>query len=186
MAASFDLGDLKRRMHGAVEALKREYAGLRTGRASASLVEPIVIEAYGGQMPVGQLGTVNVPEPRLISVQVWDKSMVKAVEIGIRDSGLGLNPVSDGQLVRVPIPELTEERRKELAKVAHRYAEESRVAVRNVRRDGMDTLKRLERAGEMSQDEQKQHAADVQELTDSTIADIGALMEQKEKDILHV
>ncbi len=186
MSAEFNLKDLKRRMEGAVETLKREYAGLRTGRAAASLVEPIVIDAYGAQMPVGQLGTVGVPEPRLITVQVWDKSMVKAVTVGIRDSGLGLNPVPDGQLVRVPIPELTEERRRELAKVAHKYAEESRVAVRNVRRDGMDTLKRLERAGEMSRDEQKLHAEDVQELTDAMVETIGQIMQQKEKDILQV
>ena len=186
MAAEFDLDDLERRMNGAVDVLKREYAGLRTGRASAGLVEPIVIDAYGTQMPVNQLGTVGVPEPRLITVQVWDKSTVKAVANGIRDSGLGLNPIADGQLVRVPIPELTGERRKELAKVVHRYAEEARVAVRNVRRDGMDTLKRLERDGEISRDEQKGHADDVQALTDMTIEAIGAEMARKEKDVLQV
>ncbi len=186
MSAEFSLDDLGRRMDGAIEVLKREYAGLRTGRASASLIEPIVIDAYGGRMPVVQLGTVNVPEPRLITVQVWDRSLVKAVTNGIRDCGLGLNPAADGQLVRIPIPELTEERRKELVKVAHKYAEESRVAVRNVRRDGMDTLKRQERAGEMSQDEHKQRAAEVQELTDSAIETIGGAMAQKEKDILRV
>ena len=186
MAAEFDLDDISRRMDGAIDALKREYAGLRTGRASAGLVEPLVIDAYGAKMPVNQLATVTVPEPRLIAVQVWDKSVVKAVTNGIRDSGLGLNPVADGQLVRVPIPELTGERRAELAKIAHRYAEEARVAVRNVRRDGMDTLKRLERAGEMSQDEHRGHSADVQELTDSAVETIGKIMARKEEDIMRV
>ncbi len=186
MSAEFSLADLERRMDGAVDVLKREYAGLRTGRASAGLVEPILIDAYGARMPVGQLATVGVPEPRLITVQVWDKSLTKAVTTGIRDSGLGLNPIAEGQLVRVPIPELTEERRRELARVAHKYAEDARVAVRNVRRDGMDTLKRLERAGDISRDEQKRHADDVQRLTDSAIAAIGEAMELKEKDILQV
>ena len=180
MSAEFSLADLERRMDGALDVLNREYAGLRTGRASAGLVEPISIDAYGGQMPVNQLATVGVPEPRLITVQVWDKSLAKAVATGIRDSGLGLNPIAEGQLIRVPIPELTEERRRELAQVA------PRVAVRNVRRDGMDTLKRLERAGEMSQDEQKRHSDDVQKLTDSAIAAIGEAMKAKEKDILQV
>lgn len=186
MSAEFSLADLERRMDGAIDVLKREYAGLRTGRASAGLVEPILIDAYGARMPVSQLATVGVPEPRLITVQVWDKSLAKAVTTGIRDSGLGLNPIAEGQLVRVPIPELTEERRRELARVAHKYAEDARVAVRNVRRDGMDTLKRLERAGDMSRDEQKRHADDVQRLTDSAIAAIGEAMELKEKDILQV
>ena len=186
MSAEFSLADLERRMDGAIDVLKREYAGLRTGRASAGLVEPILIDAYGARMPVSQLATVGVPEHRLITVQVWDKSLAKAVTTGIRDSGLGLNPIAEGQLVRVPIPELTEERRRELARVAHKYAEDARVAVRNVRRDGMDTLKRLERAGDMSRDEQKRHADDVQRLTDSAIAAIGEAMELKEKDILQV
>lgn len=186
MSAEFDLADIERRMNGAVDVLKREYAGLRTGRASAGLVEPIVVEAYGGQMPVVQLGAVSVPEPRLITVQVWDKSLVKAVTEAIRDSGLGLNPAADGQLVRVPIPELTEERRRELARVAHKYAEDSRVAVRNVRRDGMDTLKRIERAGEISQDEQKRRSGEVQDLTDAAIGTIDAEMTRKEKEILQV
>lgn len=186
MSAEFSLADLERRMDGAIDVLKREYAGLRTGRASAGLVEPILIDAYGARMPVSQLATVGVPEPRLITVQVWDKSLAKVVTTGIRDSGLGLNPIAEGQLVRVPIPELTEERRRELARVAHKYAEDARVAVRNVRRDGMDTLKRLERAGDMSRDEQKRHADDVQRLTDSAIAAIGEAMELKEKDILQV
>ncbi len=186
MAAEFNLRDLKRRMNGAVEVLKQEYAGLRTGRASAGLIEPISINAYGGQMPVSQLGTVSVADVRLITVQVWDKAVVKAVTNGIRDSGLGLNPIAEGQIVRVPLPELTEERRKELARVAHKYAEEARVSVRNVRRDGMDTLKRLERAGEVSRDEQHGEAGKLQELTDSMIKQIGEAAAQKEKDILQV
>jgi ribosome recycling factor len=184
--AGFDLDDLERRMEGALEMLKREYGGLRTGRASPSLLEPVTAEAYGSQMPIDQLATVSVPEPRLLTVQVWDKGLVKAVETAIRDADLGLNPMSDGQLVRVPIPELTEERRKELVKVAHRYAEEARVSVRNVRRDGMDTLKRMERAGDVSQDEHHEQSDLVQELTDDAITRIGETMETKEQDILRV
>ncbi len=184
--ASFDLADLRRRMDGALEVLKREYGGLRTGRASVSLLDPINVDAYGSQMPLNQVATVSVPEPRLITVQVWDKSMVKSVETAIRDGGLGLNPMSDGQLVRVPIPELTEERRKELAKVAHKYAEDARIAVRNVRRDGMDNLKRMEKAGDISEDEHRQSADEVQSLTDKMIASIGEAMEHKEQEILQV
>lgn len=184
--ASFDLADLRRRMQGALDVLKREYGGLRTGRASTSLLDPIQVDAYGSQMPLNQVATVSVPEARLITVQVWDKSMTKAVETAIRDGGLGLNPMSDGQLVRVPIPELTEERRKELAKVAHKYAEEARIAVRNVRRDGMDNLKRMEKDGEISEDEHRQNADEVQSLTDSMITSIGEAMEHKEQEILQV
>lgn len=184
--AGFDLDDLERRMEGALDMLKREYGGLRTGRASPSLLEPVTAEAYGSQMPIDQLATVSVPEPRLLTVQVWDKGLVKAVETAIRDADLGLNPMSDGQLVRVPIPELTEERRKELVKVAHKYAEEARVSVRNVRRDGMDTLKRMERAGDISQDEHHEQSDLVQELTDDAITRIGETMETKEQDILRV
>ena len=184
--AAFDLEDLRRRMEGALAVLKREYAGLRTGRASVSLLEPITLDAYSSQMPLDQLASVNAPEARLLTVQVWDKSMVKAVEVAIRDSGLGLNPMSEGQLIRVPIPELTEERRRELAKVAHKYAEEARIAVRNVRRDGMDNLKRMERAGEISEDEQHEKGEEVQKLTDTMIATIGETMEHKEKEILQV
>jgi ribosome recycling factor len=184
--AAFDLDDLRRRMEGALAVLKHEYAGLRTGRASVGLLEPITIDAYGAQMPLGQLASVNAPEARLLTVQVWDKAMVKAVEVAIRDSGLGLNPMSDGQLIRVPIPELTEERRHELAKIAHKYAEEARVAVRNVRRDGMDSLKRMERAGEISEDEQHERGVEVQKLTDTKITAIGEIMEHKEKEILQV
>ena len=184
--AGFDLDDLERRMHGALDMLKREYGGLRTGRASPSLLEPVTAEAYGAQMPIDQLATVSAPEPRLLTVQVWDMGLVKAVETAIRDADLGLNPMSDGQLVRVPIPELTEERRKELVKVAHKYAEEARVSVRNVRRDGMDNLKRMERAGDISQDEHHEQSDLVQALTDDTIASIGETMETKEQDILRV
>jgi len=184
--SGFDLADLKRRMDGALAVLKQEYGGLRTGRASVGLLDPITVEAYGQQMPLNQVATVSVPEPRLINVQVWDRSMTKAVEVAIRDSGLGLNPMSDGQLVRVPIPELTEERRKELAKIAHRYAEEARVAVRNVRRDGMDTLKRMEKGGEISEDEHRDRSDEVQKLTDAAIAAIGETMEHKEQEILQV
>ena len=143
-------------MNGAVEALKREFAGLRTGRASAALLEPITVDAYGSKMPLNQVGTVGVPDPRMLAVQVWDTGLVGAVEKSIRDSGLGLNPQTEGNLVRVPIPELTEERRIELTKIANKYAEQARVAARNVRRDGMDTLKRMEKDGEISQDDQRQ------------------------------
>lgn len=184
--ASFDLADLRRRMEGALEVLKREYGGLRTGRASVNLLDPINVEAYGSQMPLSQLATVSVPESRLITVQVWDKSMTKAVETAIRDGGLGLNPMSEGQLIRVPIPELTEERRKELAKVAHKYAEDARVAVRNVRRDGMDNLKRMEKDGDISEDQHRQNSDEVQSLTDAIIKTIGETMEQKEQEILQV
>ena len=146
--AGFDLKDLTRRMQGALNVLGDDLAGLRTGRASVGLLEPLMVDAYGSQMPLNQLGTISAPEARLLTVQVWDKSMVGPVELSIRDGDLGLNPVSEGQLIRVPIPELTEERRKELAKVAHKYAEQARISIRNVRRDGMVALKREERAGE--------------------------------------
>jgi ribosome recycling factor len=181
-----DLADLGKRMDSALEVLRKELQGLRTGRASASLLEPIVVEAYGTEMPLTQVATVNVPEPRLLTVQVWDRGVVKAVEKAIRTSSLGLNPAVDGQLLRVPLPELTQERRSELVKVAHRYAEQARVAVRNVRRDGMDHLKRLERDGEVSQDEHKHLADEVQKLTDRHIDAINHLLEQKERDILQV
>jgi ribosome recycling factor len=184
--AAFDMADLRRRMDGAIEVLKSEYGGLRTGRASVNLLDPIMVDAYGSQMPLNQVASVNVPEPRMIAVQVWDKSMVKSVENAIRDGDLGLNPMSDGQLVRVPIPELTEERRKELAKIAHKYAEDARVSVRNVRRDGMDKLKRMEKAGDIPEDEHRQRGDEVQKLTDEMITAIGEMMEHKEQDILQV
>lgn len=184
--AEFDLEDLKRRMEGALEVLRREFGGLRTGRASTSLLEDVKVEAYGAQMPINQVGNVSVPEPRLLSVSVWDKSMVKAVEKAIRDAGLGLNPAADGTLIRIPIPELTEERRTELTKVAARYAEQARVSVRNVRRDGMDQLKRMEKDGDITQDEHRDLSNEVQELTDSLIAKVDESLAAKEKEIMQV
>jgi ribosome recycling factor len=181
-----DLADLKKRMDSALEVLRKELQGLRTGRASASLLEPIVVEAYGSEMPLTQVGTVNVPEPRMLTVQVWDRGLVKAVEKAIRSSSLGLNPAVDGQLLRVPLPELTQERRAELVKVAHKYAEQARVAVRNVRRDGMDQLKKLEKDGDISQDEHKHWSDEVQKLTDKHIESVNQLLDHKEKDILQV
>ena len=184
--AGFDVKDLTRRMQGALNVLNDDLAGLRTGRASVGLLEPLVVDAYGSQMPLNQLATISAPEARLLTVQVWDKSMVSAVELSIRDGNLGLNPVSEGQLIRVPIPELTEERRKELAKIAHKYAEQARVAIRNVRRDGMEVLKREERAGEISQDLQHDTSKEVQVLTDDYIAKVGELLDTKEQEILQV
>ncbi len=181
-----DINEVKRRMDGALEALRREFAGLRTGRASVHLLDPVMVKAYGGDMPLAQVGTVNVPEPRMITVQVWDRSLVAAVERAIRDAGLGVNPMSDGQLVRVPIPELSQERRQELTKIAHKYAEQARVAVRNVRRDGMDMLKKLEKDHKISQDEHRQRSEEVQKITDSHIKLIDDALAQKEKEIMHV
>ena len=159
---SADMDDLQRRMEGALSTLKSDFGGLRTGRASTTLLEPIMVDAYGQQMPMSQVGTISAPEPRLLSVQVWDKGQVSFVEKAIREAGLGLNPMADGQMVRVPLPELNEERREELVKIAGKYAEQGRVAVRNVRRDGMDQLKKGEKDGEISQDEQKSLSDDVQ------------------------
>jgi ribosome recycling factor len=184
--ASFDINDLKRRMQGAVASLKHELSGLRTGRASAAMLEPVQVEAYGSHMPLNQVATVSVPEPRLLSVQVWDKSMVKAVEKAIVDSNLGLSPATEGQVLRLRIPELNEERRKELVKVAHKYAEAAKVAVRHVRRDGLDVLKKLEKAHDISEDDQERQAGDVQKLTDTTIGEIDQLLTSKEKEILTV
>ena len=184
--AGLEMKDLERRMQGAINVFKTELQGLRTGRASVGLLEPVTVDAYGSPMPLKQVGTINAPEPRLLTVQVWDKSLVKAVESGILSANLGLNPVSEGQLIRVPIPELTEERRKELAKVAHQYAEQARISVRNVRRDGMDILKRDERSGEISKDSQHDISDKVQNLTDSFINTITALLESKEQEILQV
>jgi len=180
------LADLNRRMDGALEALRKEFAGLRTGRASAHLLEPVMVHAYGSDMPLTQVGTINVPEPRMITVQVWDRSLVSAVERSIRDSGLGLNPSSEGQLVRVPIPELSQERRQELTKIAHKYAEQARVAIRNVRRDGMDALKKLEKDHKISQDEHRQRSDEVQKATDQHIKTVDEALAQKEKEIMHV
>lgn len=186
MTVSDDIAEFGRRMDGALEALRKELAGLRTGRASTSLLEPITVEAYGSRMPLNQVANVSVPEPRMITVQVWDRAMVKAVDKAIRDSGLGLNPQTEGQTVRVPIPDLNQERRQELTRVAAKYAEQARVAVRNVRRDGMDTLKKREKAGEISQDEHKTLADKVQALTDAHIKKIDEALAAKEKDIMQV
>ena len=185
-ADGLDMDDLKRRMDGAIRVLKEEFAGLRTGRASAALLEPVQVNAYGAQMPLNQVATVSVPEPRLISVQVWDASLVSAVEKAIRDSALGLNPQTEGNIIRVPIPELSQERRKELTKVAHQYAEQARVAVRNVRRDGMEMLKKLEKEHKISEDEHRNLAAQVQELTDEHIAEIDKLLAAKDEEIMQV
>jgi ribosome recycling factor len=182
----FDINELKRRMQGATHALKHELGGLRTGRAAASMLEPVQVEAYGSHMPLNQLATVSVPEPRLLSVQVWDKSMVKAVEKAIVDSNLGLSPATEGQVLRLRIPELNEERRKELVKVAHKYAEAAKVAVRHVRRDGLDIVKKLEKNHEISEDDQERLANEVQKATDGTIAEIDQLLAAKEKEILTV
>lgn len=184
--AGFDMKDIKRRMEGAVEALKKEFSGLRTGRAHSGLLDPIKVEAYGSPTPITQVGTVSTPEPRMLSVQVWDKSLVQAVDKAIRNSSLGLNPVVEGTLLRIPIPPLNEERRADLAKTAGTYAEQAKVAVRNVRRDGMDALKRAEKDGEMSEDEHKKLADQVQKETDSHIETIDQLLKQKQEEIMQV
>ncbi len=181
---AYSKADLGRRMHGAVEALKHDLGGLRTGRASISLLEPVHVDVYGASMPLNQVATISVPEPRMLSVQVWDRSNVGAVEKAIRSAGLGLNPISEGQTLRLPIPDLTEERRKELAKLAGQYAEKAKIAVRNVRRDGMDALKQDEKKHEISEDERKRLETEVQKLTDETISEIDAAAAAKEKEIL--
>jgi ribosome recycling factor len=180
----YDKADIERRMHGAVEALKHDLAGLRTGRANASMLDPVTVEVYGSHMPINQVASVTVPEPRMLSVQVWDKSNVGPVDKAIRSAGLGLNPIVDGQTLRLPIPDMTQERRKELSKIAGQYAEKARVAVRNVRRDGNEALKVDEKKGEISEDEQKRMEGDVQKMTDKAIADIDAAAVAKEKEIL--
>ena len=182
--AQYNKSDLERRMAGAIEALKGDLTGLRTGRANVQLLDPVMVTVSGANMPLNQVATVSAPEPRMLSVQVWDKSNVTPVEKAIRSAGLGLNQISDGQTLRLPIPDLTEERRKELAKLASKYAEGARVAVRNVRRDGMDSLKTDEKKGEISEDERKRLETEVQKLTDATIVDIDAAASAKEKEIL--
>ena len=182
--AQYDKADLERRMAGAVEALKHDLSGLRTGRANTALLEPVTVEVYGSNMPLTQVATISAPEPRMLSVQVWDKSNVGPVDKAIRSAGLGLNPIVDGQTLRLPIPDLTEERRKELAKLAGQYAEKARIAVRNVRRDGNDSLKADEKKGVLSEDERKRHETEVQKLTDATIAELDAAASAKEKEIL--
>jgi ribosome recycling factor len=185
-SGNFDINDLKKRMQGAIGALKHELGGLRTGRASASMVEPVQVDAYGTHMPLNQVATVSVPEPRLLSVQVWDRSMVHAVEKAIIASNLGLTPATEGQVIRLRIPELNQDRRKELVKVAHKYAEAARVAVRHVRRDGLDVLKKLEKDHKISQDDEKRFSGDVQKATDGSISEIDQLLATKEKEILTV
>jgi ribosome recycling factor len=186
MSSKFDLAELKRRMDGAVNAFKADIASLRTGRASANILDPVTVEAYGSRMPLNQVANITVPEPRMLSVSVWDKSMVKAVEQAIRESNLGLNPIVEGQNMRIPLPELNEERRKSLVKVAHEYAEKAKVAVRHVRRDGMDSLKKAEKDGDMSQDDSRSNSDKVQKMTDETIQVIDRLLQDKEKEIMQV
>ena len=181
---AYEKADVQRRMHGAVESLKHDLSGLRTGRASTSLLEPVTVEVYGAHMPLNQVATISAPEPRMLSVQVWDRSNVGVVEKAIRSAGLGLNPISEGQTLRLPIPDLTEERRKELAKLASQYAEKARIAARNVRRDAMDSLKQDEKKNEISEDERKRLEIEVQKITDDTIKDIDATTQAKEKEIL--
>ncbi|ANK81261.1 MAG: ribosome recycling factor [Rhizobiales bacterium NRL2] len=184
--AELDIDDMKRRMAGAVDALKKDLSGLRTGRASAGLLDSVTVKVYGSEMPLNQVATVNVPEARMLSVQVWDRNNAGAVEKAIRESNLGLNPAGEGQIIRVPIPELTEERRREYTKVAGQYAEQARVAVRNIRRHAMDELKKQEKDGDISQDDHRLYADEVQTDTDQTIKEIDQLLEQKQQEIMQV
>jgi ribosome recycling factor len=186
MAATFDLDDVKRRMQGAINAFKNDLGSLRTGRASPSLLDPIQVDAYGSAMPITQVATVSVPEPRLLSVQVWDRGMVAAVEKAIRESDLGLNPQTEGQVIRLRIPEMNEQRRKEMVKVSHKYAEEARIAIRHVRRDGMDLLKKLQKDSTISEDDEKRQGDQVQKATDQFVAEVDTLLAAKEKEIMHV
>jgi len=181
-----NLDDIKRRMDGAVDMLNKEFSGLRTGRASTSMLDNVMVDAYGSKMPMNQVGSVSVPEARLLTVQVWDAGLVKAVEKAIRDADLGLNPQPDGNLIRIPVPELNEERRNELTKVASKYAEQARIAVRNVRRDGMDELKQLEKSGDITEDDQKRYADDIQKLTDAHVNKIDETLSQKEQEIMTI
>jgi ribosome recycling factor len=186
MAAKFSLDEIKTRMQKSIGSLKEELVGLRTGRASASLLEPVTVEAYGTRMPLNQVATVSVPEARMLSVEVWDRSLTNAVERAIRDSGLGLNPVGQGTVIRVPLPELNEERRRDLTKVAHNYAEQARIAVRHVRRDGMELLKKLEKDGDLSQDDGRQQSDLVQKATDAAVNEIDDIVAIKEREIMQV
>ncbi|MEO8686129.1 MAG: ribosome recycling factor [Devosia sp.] len=183
---AYNLADLKTRMQKSIASLRDELTGLRTGRASASLLEPVSVEAYGSRTPLSQLATITVPEPRMLSVQVWDRQLANAVEKAIRDSGLGLNPMGEGQVIRVPLPELNEERRRDLTKVAHNYAEAARVAIRHIRRDGMDALKKAEKDGDMSQDDARVQSDIVQKTTDAHVAEVDALVAAKEAEIMQV
>jgi ribosome recycling factor len=186
MTNEFDIAELRRRMQGSVAALKQELRGLRTGRASASLIEPVHVDAYGQSMPINQLATISVPEPRMLSIQVWDKAMVGAVDKAIRNSNLGLSPIVEGQVLRIRIPELNEQRRKEMAKVAHKYAEEARIAVRHVRRDGIDTLKKLLKDKSLSEDDEKRHEHEIQKVTDEFVTEIDSALNAKESEIMQV
>jgi ribosome recycling factor len=183
---TFDVSDIKRRMQGAINSLKHDLGSLRTGRATPSLVEPIQVDAYGAAMPLAQVATISVPEARLLSVQVWDRGMVAAVEKAIRQSDLGLNPQTEGQVIRLRIPEMNEQRRKEMVKVAHKYAEEARVAVRHVRRDGLDLLKKMQKDGTIGEDEEKRQAEQVQKATDAAVQEVDQVVAAKEKEIMHV
>ena len=186
MVDEFDIDDIQRRMDGALAALTRDFGGLRTGRASTALLDTLNVDAYGSQMPIDQIGTVSVPEARLLTIQVWDKGLVGAVEKSIRESGLGLNPQSEGQLIRIPIPDLSEERRLEIKKIAAKYAEQARISVRNVRRDGMDQLKKAEKGGKMSQDDQRIYGDELQDMTDTHVKMIDETLAQKEEEIMQV
>ncbi len=180
------LNDLERRMNSSIDVLKKEYQGLRTGRATPNLLEPITVDAYGSELPINQVATISAPEVRMLMVQVWDQAQLQAVEKAIRNADLGLNPIIDGQIMRIPIPELNEERRKELAKVASKYAEETRVAIRNIRRDGIDTLKKEVKSGDISEDESRSLSDKVQKQTDNSINQINELLSQKEAEIMQV
>lgn len=186
MAEEFSLSDLKRRMDGAIASLKTEFGGLRTGRAHTALLDNITVDAYGSKVPINQVGAVSAPEPRMLTVQVWDKSQVSAVEKALRESNLGINPMTDGQLLRIPMPPLTEERRKDLVKVAGNYAEQAKIAVRNVRRDGMEAVKKQEKGGDISEDEQKAHEKDIQGATDDVIKLIDDALSTKTEEIMQV
>ncbi|GEO84946.1 MULTISPECIES: ribosome recycling factor [Alphaproteobacteria] len=186
MSEGIDLNDVKRRMDGAINAFKHDIASLRTGRASANILDPVTVEAYGSRMPLNQVANVTVPEPRMLGISVWDKSMVNAVDRAIREANLGLNPIVDGQNLRIPLPELNEERRKSLVKIAHEYAEKAKVAIRHVRRDGMDGLKKAEKDGVIGQDESRATSEKVQKMTDDTISDIDRLLVEKEKEIMQI
>ena len=186
MAETYSKDEMDRRMKGCVATLKSEFAGLRTGRASPALLDPVTVDAYGNQMHISQLGTISTPESRLLTVQVWDRSMVKAVDKAVRDAGLGLNPQVDGQLLRIPIPELNEERRKELVKLAHKYSEQGRISIRNVRRDGMEVLKKLEKDHKISQDDHHKRGDELQKLTDAHIKEIDQALHAKEQEIMQV
>lgn len=182
----FNVNDLKQRMQGAQDVLEKEYVGLRTGRASVSMLEPITVDAYGARMPINQVGTIGVPEPRLLTVQVWDAGLTKSVEKAIREAGLGLNPQGEGTLIRVPVPELSTERRAELQKVAGKYAEQARVSVRNIRRDGMDAVKKMEKDKEISEDDQKRMSDEIQKVTDDAIKKIDSMLSAKEADVMKI